>query len=62
MQVIGKIKLINPVQQVTESYKKRDLVVMLFLMILVLMFQREILFLLLVLLVVVNQHYLDVLI
>ena len=27
MQVIGKIKLINPVQQVTESYKKRDLVV-----------------------------------
>lgn len=27
MQVIGKIKLINPAQQVTESYKKRDLVV-----------------------------------
>lgn len=41
---------------------KRNLVVMLFLMILVLMFQKEILFLLLALQVVVNQHYLDVLI
>ena len=27
MEVIGKIKVINPTQQVTESYKKRELVV-----------------------------------
>lgn len=27
MEVIGKIKVINPTQQVTDSYKKRELVV-----------------------------------
>jgi translation initiation factor IF-3 len=27
MEVIGKIKVINPAQQVTDSYKKRELVV-----------------------------------